>query len=112
MSAQHTPGPWMVGVGPHPMGSEPLQFCVGTTDGTIVAKCGVILDDDKERRERTIRDVALISTAPDLLDLALRYASECGECAGTRVCPDGEPCAECAFIWTVIDQARGGKIAP
>ena len=43
----------------------------------------------------------------DLLALAKRYASECGDCAGTRVCQDDEPCTECADIWAVIDKAEG-----
>jgi hypothetical protein len=42
-----------------------------------------------------------------LLALAHQYATECGECAGTRVQPDDEPCSECAFIWKIIDQAEG-----
>lgn len=49
----------------------------------------------------------LIAAAPELLALAKQYASECGECAGTRVMPDDQPCTECAFIWAVIDQAEG-----
>ena len=52
-------------------------------------------------------DALLIATAPDLLALAHQYASECGDCAGTRVCPDDEPCTECADIWRVIDKAEG-----
>jgi hypothetical protein len=42
-----------------------------------------------------------------LLSLAHQYAEECGDCAGTRVCPDDEPCNECADIWAVIDKAEG-----
>lgn len=56
---------------------------------------------------RTEANTAVIAAAPDLLALAHRYADECGECAGTRVCPDDEPCTECEFIWRVIDQAEG-----
>lgn len=51
-------------------------------------------------------NMALIAAAPDLLALAHQYASECGDCAGTRVCPDGEPCTECTDIWRVIDKAE------
>ncbi len=47
------------------------------------------------------------AAAPDLLALAHQYASECGECAGTRVCPDDAPCTECGFIWDVINKAEG-----
>ena len=49
----------------------------------------------------------LVAAAPDLLALAHQYASECGECAGTRVCPDDAPCTECGFIWDVINKAEG-----
>lgn len=52
-------------------------------------------------------DAHLIATAPALLELAHIYASECGECAGTRVKPDDEPCDECEFVWLVIDAAEG-----
>jgi hypothetical protein len=37
-------------------------------------------------------NAVLFATSPDLLALARQYASECGDCAGTRVCPDDEPC--------------------
>jgi hypothetical protein len=43
----------------------------------------------------------------DLLALAHQYAEECGDCAGTRVCPDDEPCTACADVWVVIDKAEG-----
>lgn len=46
------------------------------------------------------------SYAP-LLALAHQFASECGECAGTRICPDDEPCTACSDIWSVIDRAEG-----
>ena len=55
----------------------------------------------------TEADARLIAAAPDLLALAHQYASECGECAGTRVCPDDAPCTECGFIWDVINKAEG-----
>ncbi len=58
-------------------------------------------------------DARLITLAPDLLALAHKYASECGDCAGTRIVPDGrggdEPCTECQDIWAVIDEAEGRK---
>lgn len=52
-------------------------------------------------------NACLIAAAPDLLTLAHQYASECGDCAGTRVCPDDEPCTACADVWRVIDKAEG-----
>ena len=48
-----------------------------------------------------------LAVVHDLLALAHQYASECGECAGTRVCPDDAPCTECGFIWDVINKAEG-----
>jgi len=49
----------------------------------------------------------LRGTKADLLALAHQYASECGDCAGARVCPDDEPCTACADVWAVIDKAEG-----
>lgn len=42
-----------------------------------------------------------------LLDLARQYARTCGDCAGTRVRPDGRPCDACHDITRVIDQVEG-----
>ncbi len=61
-------------------------------------------------------DARLIEAAPALLALAHQYASECGDCAGTRIVAmvddtgelaGDEPCEQCADIWTVIDKAEG-----
>lgn len=61
------------------------------------------------RGERAVAEnrARLIAQAPALLALAHRYASECGECAGTRVCPDDSACTECEDIWAAIDRAEG-----
>lgn len=52
----------------------------------------------------------LVQHSTELLALAHKYASECGECAGTRIMPDGkggdEPCDACTDIWEVIDKAE------
>lgn len=69
----------------------------------IMARCADLLDED-QFNELVARHVA---AAPDLLALAHQYASECGECAGTRVCPDDAPCTECGFIWDVINKVEG-----
>lgn len=49
-----------------------------------------------------------------LLALAHQYASECGDCAGMRITPNGrggdEPCTECADIWAVIERVEGRSI--
>lgn len=52
-------------------------------------------------------DMALIAVVPNLLALAHQYASECGECAGTRITVHDLPCDECRFIWETIDKAEG-----
>lgn len=94
MSAKHTPGPWR---------ATPYSSIVGiaiSSPASVVA--GV--RGDQVTAEANAR---LIAAAPNLLALAHQYASECGECAGTRICPDDTPCTECEDIWRVIDQAEG-----
>ena len=63
----------------------------------------------------------LIVSAPDLLALAKRYASECGMCGGTGLVSrhiegrdtqaamdaDDHPCEACADIRAVIEKAEG-----
>jgi hypothetical protein len=90
----HTPGPWAI---------SPYSSIVGIA----VYGAGIVIAGVRGGKERAEADARLIAAAPDLLVLAHQYASECGECAGTRVCPDDEPCTECADIWRVIDMAEG-----
>lgn len=54
-------------------------------------------------------DAALIAAAPDLLQLAHELSIECGECSGTGVMPDGEPCDDpvCCRVREVIARAEG-----
>lgn len=47
-------------------------------------------------------DAALVAAAPRLLTLAIRYASECGDCAGVGVCIDNSPCENCRDIREAI----------
>ncbi|MFO1394674.1 MAG: hypothetical protein U1F09_12995 [Steroidobacteraceae bacterium] len=97
MSARHTPGPWKVCEG-----SPFTRWYVKAIHATyVIAECGISEGKTGEANAR------LIAAAPDLLALARQYASECGDCAGTRVCPDDEPCTECADIWRIIDKAEG-----
>ena len=51
----------------------------------------------------------LIAAAPELLALAIQYASECGECDGTGCDAVGHigACEECAPIRQVIEKATG-----
>ena len=90
-----TPGPWVVGTSTN-RGAAPGRVHVLT--GQPYRSVAVA---------ETEADAILIAALPDLIALAHQYASECGECAGTRVCPDDEPCTECADIWRVIDMAEG-----
>ena len=90
MSA-HTPGPWKVD-----------ESCGGLAIDASDGNVGIV---NLCRANKA--DARLIAAAPDLLALAHQYASECGDCAGTRVCPDDEPCTECTDIWRVIDKAEG-----
>lgn len=93
MSA-YTPGPWR---------ASPYSSIVGiaiSAPGSVIA--GV--RGDQPTAEANAR---LIAAAPSLLALAHQYAEECGDCAGTRVCPDDTPCTACDDIWRVIDQAEG-----
>lgn len=98
MSAQHTPGPWY---------ASPYSSIVGIA---ISGACGVIagVRGDKLTAEANAR---LIASAPDLLALAHKYASECGECGGqgayTYGEKEGRPCPACADICAVIDKAEG-----
>ena len=94
MSA-HTPGPWTVGI----------STDRGARQGRVYVLAGQPFRTVTVAESET--DARLIAAAPDLLTLAHQYASECGECAGTRVMPDDEPCEECAYVWRVIDQAEG-----
>lgn len=99
MSAQHTPGPWKV------------SAYGGTINPSVVEASHygaiAIIGGKHRSRDEKIANAALTASAPDLLALAHQYASECGECAGTRVCPDDSPCTECSDIWAVIDRAEG-----
>lgn len=104
--SSHTPGPWMI--------SDDDGGWLVHWSATEV--CFIHLDDDEggEYLARKRADALLSSSAPDLLALAKQYASECGECAGTRVVPGDDegrfgdvPCDECADIWLVIDAAEG-----
>ena len=93
----HTPGPWELHF------HDASQ--VGYIDAGTVQFCVRRTSPDGFQQMRA--NARLIAAAPELLALAHQYAEECGECAGTRVCPDDEPCTECADIWTVIDRAEG-----
>jgi hypothetical protein len=103
VSTQHTPGPWAVfGWSIKARVNQHRVCTVGQAD-KVLKQFG----DFDEMQAECAANAALIAAAPDLLALAHCYATECGECAGTRVCPDDEPCTECQFIWDVINKAEG-----
>ena len=103
MSAEkvaHTPGPWHV---------LPTNDCVIESE-----KHGNIAITNLARK--SVADARLIASAPDLLALAKRYASECPKCGGTglrdALGPDGfvthtVDCAACADIRLVVEKAEG-----
>ena len=100
MSAR-TPGPWEWWT------SNSWRRLVHQIGGTqIPVLTPYVCRDGHPDLQCSAGNMALIASAPDLLALAHQYASECGECAGTRVCPDDSACIECADIWRVIDKAE------
>lgn len=58
------------------------------------------------------RLLRLLAHSGALYDLAQRYASECGECAGVGICPDDEPCEECADIRAILDAIDLPEVTP
>lgn len=94
----HSPGPWRVG--------DHCQVHRSTPHGDLRVVCEV-WSGPCDSIEEAQANERLIAAAPDLLQLARVYATECGECAGTRITPDDRPCEECADIWRVIDRAEG-----
>ena len=92
--SKHTPGPWT---------ASPRSAYVGTRSLNVAA----VLMGTLIPYEQRVANARLIAESPALLALAHQYANECGECAGTRVCPDDSPCTECADVWLVIDRAEG-----
>lgn len=92
--SKFTPGPWGVW-----RAAAIHSFTIQGLHRKVARIIGNDVEGDANAR--------LIASAPDLLAIAHCYAAECGECGGTRVMPDGEPCDECAFIWKVISAAEG-----
>jgi hypothetical protein len=86
----HTPGPWRV---------DEHGTVRGPDDSFV---CDV---DANDQFARDGSDARLIVAAPELLELARRYASECGECAGVGITIENAPCEECAYIRELIAKA-------
>jgi hypothetical protein len=112
--SKHTHGPWLHGGQQLGTLKDEITDSVG---GRLIAAVFVReFANTNDERGACIAawpegeaNASLIVAAPDLLALAHQYASECGDCAGTRLCPDDEPCMECSDIWAVIDKAEGRK---
>lgn len=80
----------------------------GIMDGADRARAGGIMEDGIWLPDGTLHpDARVIAAAPRLLELAYQFASECADCAGTRVRPDRSHCHECDDIWSVIELADG-----
>ena len=90
-----TPGPWVAGTCTD-HGAKPGRVYVlhGSPYQTVAVA-------------ESEADATLIAAAPYLLALAHQFAAECGDCAGTRIQPDDEPCRACTDIWRVINLAEG-----
>jgi hypothetical protein len=94
----------------HPAVAEVMAQidAIGTKTTTIIRE--LMLDRDQLKARLA---TPLTEAAPALLALAHQYASECGDCSGTRIVPPtieggpDEPCEECVDIWQVIDRAEG-----
>ena len=119
MSAEkvaHTPGPWKADKGGFNYIGEYDHW--GTVrGGPKIYNLVTVWADVPELASQAEANARLIASAPELLALAKRYASECGMCGGTgrrmALGPDGSEthavdCATCADIRAVIEKAEGG----
>ncbi len=117
MSASHTPGPWAV---ENPMEHELsiVEADKPTYEWKFIATVPYGGRNDGDfSRPTADANARLIAAAPDLLALARKYASECGQCGGSGEnihasgpAPEDEysrPCEDCAGIRAVIDRAEG-----
>jgi hypothetical protein len=93
----HTPGPWHI-----QQTGSPGFFTVKGVNFKPVTMQGPTGE----------ANARLMAAGPALLTLAYQFAQECGDCAGTRICPDDEPCTQCRDIWDVIATAGGGTSLP
>lgn len=86
--SKHTRGPWKA----HEYESPRGYYFVKSETTTEKIAGGQSMDCEANAK--------LIAAAPELLELARQYASECAECGG-----DGGSCPECADIRAVIAKA-------
>ena len=101
--SQHTPGPWSINEWPQ----RDAEIRIGAANTPLIAT--VHLRDESINGQKA--NAHLIAAAPELLQLAKQYASECAECAGRGAL--GAPgndrprieCPECKFIRDLIRRA-------
>ena len=114
MSAEkvaHTPGPWA-------MRQERFEYVVRDANGRRLFGGSWHDSHDKNYplQPASEKNLRLASTAPDLLALAKRYASECTQCHGRGEITiasnfrgiESHPCGGCADIRKIIEKAEGG----
>lgn len=105
---KHTPGPWFVVDNRVFLEIRTSEYEYGGEQ--IGDVCSSKYIDGHEDNPVAQANARLIAAAPELLAIALQYASECGECAGTGRNDCGhEGCQDCAFIHAVIAKATGSQ---
>ena len=117
-----TPGPWVAQESEH--GEYPHVYRPERIDKDGLkywAECICVVypgdrDDDRVHHPGASANAHLIASAPDLLALAKRYASECTQCHGRGEITiasnfrgiESHPCGGCADIRKIIAKAEGG----
>lgn len=108
--SKHSKGPWYLHLGWQP------RSCIVTEEcGRPVALAECFAMRTEGEREANI---ALISAAPELLEMLREYGSKCEECGGSAEIitnnRDGDPeydrakpCVHCQHIWALVDKATG-----
>lgn len=106
--AKHTPGPWATRINSW----SRWEIFGGSGCLASVSKPDDPASPPKEWRECEA-NARLIAAAPDLLDLAKQYASECAECNGTGRTTNPQytqhevDCPDCEGIRAVVAKAEG-----
>ena len=118
-----TPGPWVAKESEH--GEYPHVYRPERIDKeglkywaeSICLVYANDADDDRVHHPIASANARLIASAPDLLAIAKRYASECARCGGTGTieCVPFDngisstvACNDCSDIRAVIEKAEGG----
>jgi len=104
VSATHTPGQWLVTADE----DDEEGYSVTVADA-LFDTIAQVTPQPKDGEE--LANARLIAAAPDLLELARQYASECLECSGLgyTLGPKAEhvDCPDCEGIRAVIARAEG-----